>query len=519
MARAAIYARFSSDAQREESIEGQLRECRKYAKDHKMTVVREYADRALSGRTDQRPQFLQMIKDSERGKFDVIIIWKMDRFARNRYDSATYKAKLKKAGVSLHYVKEYIPESPEGIILESVLEGMAEYFSANLAQNVSRGLMENALNCKTVGGIAPLGYKKSPDGHYLIDPEGANTVRIIYEMYADGKGKKQICDYLNELGVKTAVGTSWRVNGLSWILHNRKYRGEYVYHDMVIPDGVPRIVSDELFERVQQVMKARTRTKGNPCKSPERYILTSKVFCGCCGSPMIGESGVSHTGTVYRYYKCAARKGDPKACAKRNERKDWLEKTIVRETLTHVLTSENIAAISDKAMELLAEDANNNSILESLDSQLKDVNTALSNLLKALEAGIFNETTQARMEELGKLKKELESKVEREQAAKPILERNEIVYWLESFRQGDIEDEEYRRRVIDALLHSAYVFDGDDGGKTRKIVLTYNLTANNSSACEGSDIDWERVRRPRRIARFFCAVIKMGVASAGECML
>ncbi len=504
MPRAAIYARFSSDAQREESIEGQLRECRKYAKDHDMTVVREYADRALSGRTDRRPQFLQMIRDGERGKFDVIILWKMDRFARNRYDSATYKAKLKKAGVTLHYAKEHIPESPEGIILESVLEGMAEYFSANLSQNVARGLMENALNCKTTGGIAPLGYVKSPDGHYLIDPEGANIVRLIYEMYADGKGKKQICDHLNELGVKTAVGTPWRVNGLSWILHNRKYRGEYVYHDIVIPDGVPRIVSDELFERVQQVMKSRTRTKGNPCKSPERYVLTSKVFCGCCGAPMIGESGVSHTGTVYRYYKCAARKSDPKACSKRNERKDWLEKTIVRETITHALTPENIAAIADRAVQLLAEDAQNNSIAESLKEQLKEVNTSLNNLLKALEAGIFNELTQSRMEELGRLKKELEEKIEREQAAKPILERSEIIYWLESFRNIDIEDEDDRRRVIEALLHSAYVYDDDNGGKTRKIVLTYNLTENNTSEHVGSDNEGEGVRKPRISARFFC---------------
>lgn len=488
MIRAVIYARFSSENQREESIEGQIRECRKYAQDHGMSVVAEYADRALSGRTDKRPDFLRMIKDAERGRFDVIIMWKLDRFARNRYDSATYKAKLKKAGVILHYVKEYIPDDPTGIILESVLEGMAEYYSANLAQNISRGLMENALKGKFIGGRVPLGYQKDSEGKLALDPVTAPVVERIFNQYADGVPIIQICVQLNEQGVKTSIGGQWNKNSVRKMLKNRKYIGEYAYKDVFIADGVPRIVSNELFERVQKRVNANTRIKGGTYKASEQYLLATKVFCGHCGAPMIGESGTSKTGRVYHYYKCVGRKRGTRSCPKVIEKKHWLEEIVIRETLTHVLTRENIDLIADKAIELLEEDAKNNSVLESLESQLKEVNSALRNLLRALEAGIFNSTTQSRMTELEALKEQLEIKAERERQSKPILEKEEIVFWLESFREGDINDEEYRRRVIDTLLSKVLVFDETDDDRDRKLVLTFNLTQNNGLSISGSEL-------------------------------
>ena len=491
MIRAAIYARFSSENQREESIEGQIRECRKYAQDRGMSVVGEYADRALSGRTDRRPDFLRMIKDAERGRFDVIIMWKLDRFARNRYDSATYKAKLKKAGVTLHYVKEYIPDDPTGIILESVLEGMAEYYSANLAQNVSRGLLENALKCKIVGGSMPLGYQKGPDGRYTLDPATAPFVETVFTMYADGVGTKGICDYMNERGIRTSKGSVWNKCSITKMLRNRKYIGEYSYKDIVVPDGVPRIISDELFERVQQRVNENTRVKGGVYKASEQYLLTTKVFCGHCGAPLVGESGTSQSGAVYHYYKCAKRKAKAGACDKKVEKKHWLEEMIVRETVGKVLTTENIEMIAEEAVRLLAEEAKNNSVVESLELQLKEVNSALKNLLRALEQGIFTPTTQARMTELESLKEQLEIKIERERNTLPLLDKEEIIFWLESFRGGDMQSEEYQRRIIDTFLSKAYVFDDGDGG--RKIVLTYNLTRNNTSTVKCSDL--ESIRR------------------------
>ena len=138
---AVIYARYSSDNQREESIEGQIRECTAYAEKNGITIVKHYIDRALSAKTDNRPEFQQMIKDSEKRLFDIVLVWKLDRFARNRYDSARYKTQLKRNGVKLVSATEVISAGPEGIILESVLEGYAEYYSADLSEKVVRGML------------------------------------------------------------------------------------------------------------------------------------------------------------------------------------------------------------------------------------------------------------------------------------------------------------------------------------------------------------------------------------------
>ena len=167
---AVIYARYSSDNQREESIEGQIRECTAYAEKNGFTVVKHYIDRAISAKTDNRPQFQQMIKDSERGIFDVIIVWKLDRFARNRYDSARYKTQLKRNGVKLVSATEVISAGPEGIILESVLEGYAEYYSADLSEKVVRGMTENTLKGVYNGGTVPFGYVIDENRHYKPDP-------------------------------------------------------------------------------------------------------------------------------------------------------------------------------------------------------------------------------------------------------------------------------------------------------------------------------------------------------------
>ena len=151
---AVIYARYSSDNQREESIEGQIRECTAYAEKNGITVVKHYIDRAFSAKTDNRPEFQQMIKDSGKKLFDVVLVWKFDRFARNRFDSANYKMILKKNGVHLISVMEPIAEGSQGILVETLLEGMAEYYSAELSEKVIRGQTENALKGKCTGARA-----------------------------------------------------------------------------------------------------------------------------------------------------------------------------------------------------------------------------------------------------------------------------------------------------------------------------------------------------------------------------
>ena len=482
--KAVIYARYSSHAQREESIEGQLRECKEFALKNNLTIIGEYCDHAISGKTDQRPEFQRLIKDSEKGHFEAVVMYTLDRFARNRYDSAIYKAKLKKNGVRVFYAKQPMPDTPEGIILESVLEGYAEYYSENLARSIKRGMKENALHGLAPGQTPPLGYMVGEDRKYHIEPVGAKIVQEIFQRYADGQSVTQIIDWANEQGFKTSRGNPFNKNSLRTMLHNDKYIGVYRYMDVVIEDGVPPIISKDLFEKVQIMHKhnysARARTK-----AIEDYLLTTKVFCGHCGSPMVGESGTSKSGKLHFYYKCTCRKREHN-CDKKVEKKEWLEEVAVRYTVETVLTDENIEIIAKKAMELIEKESADTSFLEGLKAQKRDYEKKIGNIMRAIEDGIYSDTTKNRLAELEECVRDVDGQIAHEEMKKPLLSKERIIYWLASFKSGDIDDMDYRRRVIDTLLNSIYVFDTPDGG--RKLVFTFNLSGQNTSTIKCSDI-------------------------------
>lgn len=480
-----VYARFSSQAQREESIEGQLRECKAYADRQGWTVVGEYIDRALSGKTDKREDFQRMIRDSEKGRFRGVLMYTLDRFARNRYDSAMYKARLKKNGVRVFYAKQSIPDGPEGIILESVLEGYAEYYSENLSRNVRRGMMENALQCKVTGGLC-LGYRKAKDGKLEIEPVGAKIVQEIFQLYASGTSATQVIAYCNDKGYKTARGKEFTRNSLHTILNNRKYIGIYEYEDVVVEDGVPSIISQELFNQVQSRLKHNYSARAK-AKAVTDYLLTTKVFCGHCGAPMIGESGTSRHGTTYHYYKCACRKRNADACHKKTEKKEWLETLVVKHTVEYVLTEENIQDIATKAAALYERECADTRMLVSLEQSLDDTAKRLKNILDLMEQGIATSSTKDRLLELEEQKQDLEYRIEQERCKKPALTKDRIVHWLQSFRGGDINDPEYQRKVIDTLVNSVYIYDTDDNNG-RRFVLTFNLSGHNTSTLSLSDV-------------------------------
>lgn len=450
-----------------------------------MTVVNEYCDRAISGKTDNRPSFQRLIKDSEKGQFDAVIMYTLDRFARNRYDSAIYKAKLKKNGVRVFYAKQPMPDTPEGIILESVLEGYAEYYSENLSRNIKRGLKENALQCIAVGGAGmPLGYTVGEDRKYKVDPVGAKIVQEIFQMYADGMSATQIINFCNEKGYKTARGNKFNKNSLRTILKNDKYIGVYRFMDIVIEGGMPAIIDKKLFDKVQETLQhnfsARARNKAK-----EDYLLTTKLFCGHCGSAMVGESGTSKTGKVHFYYKCVDRKRKHN-CTKKVEKKDWIEELVVRFTVQEVLTDENIDLIATRAMEIIEKESADRTYLEGLQSELKEVQKKIKNIMTAIEQGIITPTTKERMDELEAEKNNIEGMIAREEMKKPLLTKERIKYWLVSFKSGNINDNEYRRRVIDTLVNSVYVYD--DGDNDRRIVCTFNISGQNTATISCSDI-------------------------------
>ena len=229
-----IYARYSSDRQRDESIEGQIRECTAFAERENLTIIKVYTDRAMSARTDHRPEFKKMIQDSAKGAFQYVLVYQLDRFSRNRYDSAMYKSKLKKNGVKVISAKENIADDPSGIILESVLEGMAEYYSAELSVKVTRGMTENALKGVWPGGPVLQGYKLDQDRKVIIDEEYKPMVEFIFNEYIKGQKMQSIATQVNAMGYRRQTGRKFTMQSISGILDNEKYTGTFIWKDIRI---------------------------------------------------------------------------------------------------------------------------------------------------------------------------------------------------------------------------------------------------------------------------------------------
>ena len=463
--RGIVYARYSSENQTENSVEGQLRECKAFAENKNITVVGIYIDRALSAKTDDRPDFQRMIRDSAKQLFDVIIVWKLDRFSRNRYDSAHYKAALRKNGVKVISATEAISEGAEGILLESMLEGLAEYYSAELAVKVKRGLTENALKARHNGGVIPYGLMVDEDKHYRPDPFTAPIVREVFERYADGDSVAEITRTLTARGIKTRAGNrQLTFNSFRNMIRNRRYLGEYKHGETIIPDAFPAIVTPELFNRAQARLE---KNKRNPAraKAKEDYLLTTKIHCAKCGGYMVGESGVSKTGKSYHYYKYLSNKRKRGCAQKKAVKKDWIERIVVQDTVDYVLQENEIQRIAQMLMALQERE---DTALPLLRRELDGTEKGLKNIADAIQQGIITNTTKQRLEKLEALKSELEIKILQTELQKNILTEEKIVFWIGRFKGGDTTNKAYQRAIIDIFVNAIYIYDD-------RIVLTYNF--------------------------------------------
>ncbi len=478
--RAVIYARYSSDNQREESIEGQLRECNEYAKQNDIQIVGTYIDRAFSARTDNRPDFQKMVKDSSSKKFNVILVWKLDRFARDRYDSAHYKAMLRKNGVKVVSATEKISDGSEGILMEAVLEGMAEYYSADLSEKVKRGLTENALKCKFNGGFLPIGYAVGEDRHYQIDPITAPAVLAAFKAYAEGASIAEIVEDMNAKGLDSALGGRIDINKVTRMLKNRRYMGEYKYGSVVNPNGIPAIVPTELFERVQERMKTNKKAPAKH-KAEDEYLLTTKLFCGKCERLMVGECGTSKTSAVYRYYKCAGVKLR-KGCNKKTVKKNWIEDLVIHYIENVVFDDELIDKLADQVMEIQGAE---NTVLPLLRKQYTEAQRGIDNFLNAIQQGIITPSTKERLEELEKRKNDLSVEIIKEEMARPLLSKEQVVFWLQRFRSFNTHRLDHKRKLIDCFINAVYLYDDKmvivfnykDGTKTVSLTEVENATS------------------------------------------
>jgi len=468
-----IYARYSSSGQRDESIEGQLRDCYAFAEKYGIAIVGEYCDRAMTGTSDKRPEFQRMIRDSSKGQFTAVICWKNDRFARSRYDSAVYKYKLKQNGVRLLYAKESIPDGPEGIVLESVMEGFAEYYSANLSQNVKRGNYDSALKRQTLGQTV-FGLRKGPDKRFEIDPETGPIVRRIFEEYASGRPAKDIYADLNAEGFRTSQGNPFNKSSLRRILQNEKYAGVYEFADIRDEQGIPPIVDRELFDKVQKMVEIHHRSPAAK-KVEGGFLLTAKLFCGECGSPMTGDGGTSKTGRVYSYYTCNGHRA--KRCNKKRVSKDWIEDEVVARLAEIVQDDAVIQAFADCFMEWQAK-TRSSGPLSSLEQRLKQNEAAIKNTLSVIDSGFITDSLKSHLMELEAERVSLEAGIAKEKMDTPELERDSVVWFLESFRTINQKDVGWRIFIVETFLQAAYLYDDgrlilhlNYGGKNNKITV------------------------------------------------
>ena len=472
---AICYYRYSSDAQRDVSIVQQKDAAHEYAEHHGYHIIKEYDDPAYSGTRDDRPAFQLMLYEVEKLRPAYLILWKTDRLSRDRIDAVMAKKRLRECGVKIVYVAESIPDDDEAtqILMESIYEAMAASFIVSHRKNVVRGMTYNAENA-FYNGVKMLGYVGEVDHKYEVDQATAPTVRRIFKEYIEGVPMQKICDSLNNAGQKTVRGNKFTVNSLRNILVNRAYIGEYKFGKTLIPDGMPRLIDDETFQKAQAKLEANKRggkgaiKKLHPEIEIEDYWLTGKICCGLCGGTMQGVSGTSRSGNLYYYYSCINYRKH--TCTLKYQRKELMEKIVL-----YILDD----LINDPALRIIiaekcyayhqAQNDDNGAYEASIRAQLKDVEGKLNNLVKAIEAGIFNSTTAERMNVLENQKSMLNDALLAEQNRKKCdLTLNTIVKFLSSL-VGDINNPDTRRRLLEFFIDKIYVYPD-------KMVLTFYYT-------------------------------------------
>lgn len=461
---AVIYARYSCEKQTEQSIEGQLRVCNEFAERNGFTVIENYIDRAVSGKTDKREQFQQMLKDSAKQEFNYVLVYKLDRFARNRYDSAINKATLKKNGVKVLSACEQITDTPEGIILESLIDGMAEYYSAELSQKVKRGMRESCLK-GNAAGIQPIfGYCIVNKKYQIVESEAA-IVRKLFADYVGGKSIKELMDWLNSNGIRNHRGHAFLFNAVSAMLHNPKYIGKCIYSGEVYDNMIEPIIDEKTFYRAQELLIENVDKAGRT-GAIEKYILSGKLICAECGQLMIGESGTGHKGELYTYYKCAAKKKDKHSCPSRAVRKDVIEKAVY-DAIIRALQDDNfIYEVARKAAEIHNADLDEPQELKILKRQKADIDKQLENITNAICQGIFNQNTQARMIELSNTQQALEAQIAEEEARTVLpLKEARVVSFLRNYTEvvkcsDKAENLKNMKRLFDVFIKEV-IFDGE----------------------------------------------------------
>ncbi|MBQ1365092.1 MAG: recombinase family protein [Clostridia bacterium] len=459
--KAVIYARYSSHSQTEQSIEGQLHDAYKFAEHNGITIVNEYIDRALSGKKDNRPSFQQLMRDAEKREFTLVLVWKLDRFARNRYDAATYRALLKRNNVRILSVMENIMDTPEGIILEGLLESLAEYYSANLGENIRRGINENIRKGWYKGGPVTFGYKHV-DHRLIPEPENVPIVKEIFERYANGELPIRIAEDLTRRGIRNQNGNNFTNAALGRLLDNRTYMGEYLCNGIVVEGCATPIIERELFERAAARRAQNKRSPASNRNLDVHYLLSGKLFCGECGFRMIGNNGTSKCSGIYYYYSCRGRRQHKNDCKMKNVKKAEIEYIVCKIVSDYILNKKRatLEYVADCFMDVYKGERNFGDV-EELEAQLKQIEHNLDKLVDSLMhmPDSARPRIAERMEALETQRADIQSKL-----AKRRLEDNNR-YSRDDFVESlqkimvNLGNEENQFFIIEKFVNCVYLYD------------------------------------------------------------
>lgn len=411
--KAATYSRFSSSNQREESIDAQQRAIYKYMAEKGYTPAGDYTDEALTGTNTDRPGFQRMIEDAKKGLFDIVLVHKMDRFSRNVYDTLDVQNQLLRYGVRIESVIEQFTDTPEGQLQQIIQLGVGQYYSANLAREVMKGLKENAYKAIHNGGIPPLGYDVDPETKkYIINEKEAEAIRIMYQKIIEGWSYRELAQYLNLLGYRTKIGKTFSATSSFYdLLTNPKYKGEYVFNRSVkqskqvgmkrshrknkdeseiirVPNGLPAIVDEDTFDTVQKILKQRQHSKGQN-KAKEVYLLSGLLVCGECGSAYHGSRRVGgRNKQLYVSYRCSKRNHVETRCQCKEINRTLLDQFVLGQLFETLLNEKNFSILHQQIEVKMKEKYQEmNPDLPNLQQRLTGVEKKMSNLVQAIAIG------------------------------------------------------------------------------------------------------------------------------------
>ena len=391
----ALYARVSSDRQDVDlSVSAQLRALRDYAEKHSYLVAREYVDEAESGRIADRPQFQKMLDEASKPEapFKEILVWKFSRFTRKREHAVAFKAMLRRRGVRVVSITEQADDTPTGKLLEAIIESVDEFYSENLAQEVTRGMRESASRGFWVTTYAPYGYRKVyvQDGpkkrpKLELDPPADAVARRIFDMVLQGSSILDVTKALNAEGVASPRGKQWLKTTVHNVLLNEAYTGTLVWGTTAkdgappvrVEDAHPAIVSKRQFQRAKKLLGSRAPKKVHPRRSASPYLLSGLLRCETCGKAMTAAEAKSGK---YTYYVCHSllKRGSGTCKTPRLNAKSF-EALIVDELRANVLTESNIrdlVKLLDEEMDGVAHEQRER--LQTIDGELEDVKKQLS---------------------------------------------------------------------------------------------------------------------------------------------